>query len=156
MKIAILLPLIIYLLFPNPIFPSPPPGSLVSSEPADTESVYRRAYYTNLSRLEVMRYYKSIFTPSVRLNHPPEDAQALIRDQTKSSWLEELVQPWRDAFYINGFYPTKPTEQININNRHYQAKIIVRHIPTATVARLTALGLSLVSIRWLLKEYAQI
>ena len=130
-----------YLLSPVPGFPSPPPESLVSREPADTESIYRQAFYTNLSREEIINYYKTQFgLPFIRLIIPPEDTQTVIRDQARSSWLEELIHPLKDSLYVNGFYPTKPTEQINIDGVHYQAKIIIRYIPSHPKTRLTVLG----------------
>lgn len=158
MKILILLVLLsLYLLWPLPGFPPPPQKSFISNEPADTESVYRTAFYTTLSRIEVMEYYKSVFNkPFIRINHPPEEAQAIIRDQTKSSWLEELVHPFKDSLFINGFYPTKPTEQININGVHYEAKITLHYFPSHQVTRLTVLLMLLISICLLKKEYAKI
>lgn len=154
----------VYLILPSPEFPEPPEGTLQSNEPADTESIYRRSYYSNLSRSEVMEYYQQRFKvgPSgipifqLRLNYPPESAQTLIRDQTRSSWLEELVHPGRESLYINGFYPTKPTEQINIKGVHYANKITVRLIPSHPVTRLTVLLISGWLIVGLYKEYGKI
>jgi hypothetical protein len=154
-----------YLILPSPDFPSPPPGSLQSQEPADTETIYRRSYFTNLSRGEVIAYYIDKFRISpgvsfpllqIRLNRPPEEAATLVRDQTRSSWLEELVHPGREYLYINGFYPTKPTEQININNVHYENKITLRMVPSHPITRLAVLGLSAVCVVYLFKEYAKI
>jgi len=148
-----------YLALPSAEFPAPPPNSLLSQEPADTESVYRRAYYTNYSREEIMNHYKSVFNIAmlqIRLNYPPEEAYTLIRDQTRSSWLEELVHPGRESLFVNGFYPTKPTEQININGVHYINKITVHLFPSRFPSRFTVLGLLIVSFYWLKKEYAKI
>jgi hypothetical protein len=92
----------------------------------------------------------------LRLNHPPEDSLTLIRDQTKSSWMEELVHPLIDNLYINGFYPTKPTEQININGVHYQAKITVRYVPSSFTTQITVLLLIMVSGYLLFKEYSHV
>lgn len=147
-----------YLLIPSPGFPPPPPGSLQSQEPADTESPYRRAYYTNLSRSQLMQHYESAFDfPfQLRLNHPPEEAYSAVRDQTRSSWLEQLVNPGREKLYVNGFFPTLPTEQINISGVHYLNKITVRHIPSSAPARLTVLGLSVVWGYLFLREYVKV
>lgn len=148
---------IYYLLLPTPGFPPPPPGSYISQEPADTESVYRKAFYTNFSRDQLIDYYTGLFDqPFIRLNHPPEFSFEYIRDQTKSSWLEELVHIGKDSLYINGFYPTKPTEQINLNGVHYEAKITLRYIPSSPIPRLTVLGLASVALFWLAKEYAHV
>lgn len=148
-----------YLAIPSPQFPPPPPNSLQSDEPADTESIYRRAYYTNFSRSQVMDYYQRQFNSAllqIRLNYPPEEATTFIRDQTRSSWLEELVHPGRESIFINGFYPTKPTEQININGVHYLNKITVHLFPSRAVSRLTVLGMTIIGFIWLKKEYGQV
>lgn len=151
----------VYLLWPSPQFPNPPAGVYVSSEPADTESIYRRAYYSNLSREEIINYYKGQFLPikyfpQVRINHPPEEAYSMIRDQTRSSWLEQLVHPWRESLYVNGFYPTKPTEQIYINGTHYVNKITVHYFPSSPAARITVLMLALLSGYFLYNEYRHV
>jgi hypothetical protein len=132
-----------YLAFPGPKFPDPPPGSLQSQEPADTESVYRKAYFTNQTREQLMAYYqgKFYFPGQFRLNYPPEEAFNLIRDQTRSHFLEEIVHPGRESLFVNGFVPILPTDQINRNGVHYLNKITVRLIPSHPVTRLTVLGL---------------
>ncbi len=147
-----------YLLLPAPKYPLPPVNSLRSAEPGDLETVYRRAYYTNYSRSEILKYYSGQFSfpGQILLNYPPEDAFTVIRDQTKSSWLQELVHPFRESLYINGFYPTKPTEQIYIDNVHYQNKIILHYFPSSAATRLTVLLLVLISLYFLKKEYAEI
>ena len=147
----------LYLVWPVPGFPPPPPGSLTSFAPADTETIYRNSYYTNYSRAEIINYYKSQFKwPFFRLNHPPEESQTLVREQTQTSWLEELVHPLKDSLYINGFYPTKPTEQLNIGKVHYQARITLHYFPSHPVTRLTVLLMASLSAYLLIKEYAKI
>ncbi|KKU97817.1 hypothetical protein A2701_02075 [Candidatus Amesbacteria bacterium RIFCSPHIGHO2_01_FULL_47_34] len=151
-----------YLLLPDPGFPPPPPGSLVSTEPADTESIYRRAYFTDLSRQEIMEYYSSTFAlrflpwVQLRLNNPPEESQTVIRDQALTSWLEELVHPWRESVYINGFYPTLPTQAINVAGKHYEAKITVRLLPSHPVTRLTVLAMTSIITAVLFKEFTHV
>jgi hypothetical protein len=124
------------------------------------ESTYRRAYFTNYSRSDILKYYSETFNIKIPFqileNYPPEEAANVIRDQTKSSWLQELVHPWRESLLINGFYPTKPTEQINIGGVHYISKITLRYIPSAPVTRLTVLLLASVCCYWLYKEYAKV
>lgn len=149
-----------YLLLPSPAFPPPPPGSFHSTEPADTETILRQAYYTNLSRAEIMQFYDTQFQGKIsiqyRLDLPHEEAYALIRDQTRSSYLEQIIHPWRESLYINVFVPTKPTEQINIQNVHYLNKITVRYLPSHTISRLTVLLMSSLVIVWLTKEYSHV
>ncbi len=150
---------VIYLLLPAPQFPKPPPGALRSNEPGDLESPYRYAYYTNYSRSGILAYYSQAFRiwgVQYLLNYPPENAYSLIRDQTKSSWLQEIVHPLRESIYINGFYPTKPTEQIYIAGVHYLNKITVRYIPSNPVTRLEVLLLISVCCYWLYREYVKI
>ena len=49
--------LILYICIPYPTFPEPPTNTLQSDEPGDTENIFRRAYFTNLSREEVIKFY---------------------------------------------------------------------------------------------------
>lgn len=158
--LAILVSSIYYLVLPSPKFPEIPPGSLQSNEPADTESTYRRAYYTNLSRSEIMDYYDNAFRGQIpiqyRLNLPPEDAITVIRDQTRSSFLELIVHPGRESLYVNAFVPSKPTEEINIDKVHYLNKVIVRYLPSHPISRLTVLAMSGLLILWLVKEYSHV
>jgi hypothetical protein len=157
--ISIYLIAVTYILLPAPAFPPEPKASLRSNEPGDMESIYRRAYYTNYSRSEILKYYSQAFKiPGIQylLNYPPEQAYPLIRDQTNSSWLQEVVHPLRESLYINGFYPTKPTEQINIGGVHYINKITVRYVPSHPVTRLTVLLLASICCYWLYKEYVKI
>jgi hypothetical protein len=157
--ISITMVIAVYFSLPTPEFPPPPPNSLQSTEPADTESVYRRSYFTNYSRTEILNYYWNNFNSSIiqyRLNYPPEESYTYIRDQTPSSWLEEIVHPGKESLFVNGFYPTKPTEQININGVHYVNKITVHYFPSKLISRFTVLFLSVICIYLLKKEYAQI
>lgn len=160
-KILLLVVLVfigIYLILPSPSFPPAPPGSIRSVEPGDTESIYRRGYYTNLTRPEIMDYYDQAFRGPVqyRLNLPPEDAYSVIRDQTKSSFLEQIIHPGRESLYINVFVPTKPTEQINIKGIHYLNKVTVRYLPSHPISRLTVLLLTAVGLYWLTREYVYV
>lgn len=94
--------LLFYILPGSPEFPKPPADSVQSKEPADSESPFRRAYFTNLNREEVINHYKKefnqgfgVYTP--RLNYPPEESATIIRDQTRSTYLEEIVHPLRES-----------------------------------------------------------
>ncbi|TSC88369.1 MAG: Uncharacterized protein G01um101416_37 [Microgenomates group bacterium Gr01-1014_16] len=143
-----------YLIFPVPGFPLPPPDSFISTEPADTESIYRTAFYTNLSRAEILNYYKGRWRwHFIRLNHPPEFSFEYIRDQTRSNWLEELIHPWKDSLYINGYYPTSPQEQFNHAGVHYIGKVTLHYFPSFPGTRLTVLALTTLCIYLLAREY---
>ncbi len=143
---------LIYLSIPNQKFPDPLEDSVQSFEPADVETPLRRGYYTDLSREEVMLHYKKqtnnsvifgIKMPNYTLNYPPEEAQTLIRDQARSTFLEEIVHPFRESFFINGFEPKKDKDLILIDGKYWRQKVIVRHIPSNRIARV-AIGLIVV------------
>lgn len=129
---------VLYLLLPNPEFPLPLPDAVQSMEPADSETQLRRAYFTNYSREEVIAHYKKQFsnTPILRLNYPPEDAQTIIRDQARSTFLEELSHPFRESLYINGFEPKEAKDDIWYKGNHYRQKITIRYAPSNVVTRL--------------------
>lgn len=148
----------VYVFPKSPDFPIPPSDFVQSGEPADVETELRRGYYTNLSRAEVIAHYEKefnkgfdIYTP--RLNYPPEDAPALIRDQTKSTFLEEIVHPLRESIYINGFEPKTEEYAQYYKGVRYNQKIIVRYVPSDSWIRLFAVTGSIISAYFLLKEY---
>jgi hypothetical protein len=157
--------LLIYLALPNPDFPTPPPDSIRSYEPADVESDYRRGYYTNYTREEVMLNYLSqldrssilnLPIPTYRLNYPPEEAQFRIRDQTRSTYLEEIVHPFRESFFINGFEPILDKDMIYIDKVHWRQKIIIKYEPSNVYARLFVTLLTLIVIPVLFSEWGKL
>lgn len=85
-----------------------------------------------------MAHYKAQFTtlPTLSLNYPPEEAQTIIRDQTRSSYLEELVHPFRESVYVSGFIPKVRKDAIVIEGREYYQKITVRYVPSSLPVRL--------------------
>lgn len=155
LKLAFLvfsLAFIIYLILPNPEFPPPPPGVNISGEPADIETPLRRAFYTDLSREEVMSYYQNIFR-GYRLNYPPEEAQTLIRDQTKSTFLEEIVHPFRESLFISGFEPSDPQFALIKEGKLWRQKIILRYVPSFLVMRVVLAALTLFFLFFVVKEF---
>ncbi len=149
---------LLYLFPPSPPFPAPPPGAVQSMEEGDTETPLRRAYFTNYTREQVIEHYKYHFRRglTLRQNYPPEDAQTLIRDQTRSYYLEELVHPFRETLFINGFIPTQAKDEIWYKGVHYQAKLTIRYIPTNRLIRLVIAILTiLVTYLLLLMIYKQ-
>lgn len=150
--------LILYVFPKSPDFPEPPVEFVQSSEPADVETSLRRGYYTNLTRDEVMNYYKKVFNDEFnfytpRLNYPPEEAQSTIRDQTKSTFLEEIVHPLRESLYINGFEPKSEEYAQFYDGIRYNQKIIVKYIPSPVWIRLVVLVGSLIATYFLINEY---
>lgn len=153
---------VVYLALPNRPFPGMVPDALVSQEPADLETPFRRGYYTNLSRQDVLNWYKGEFNyqvfgiklPIFLLNYPPEYAQDIIRDQTGSTFLQEYVHPFRESIYINGFKPQtsdgKPVFLINGEGR--EQKIIVRYVPSNILLREVIFIVSMIMFVIIYKE----
>lgn len=144
-----------YFLIPSPSVPPPLPDSVRSTEPGDTVEIPGLfAYYTNLSRSEVISFYQKHYTRSsflnlplfaYRLNHPPEYVWVAIRDTIHSSFLEEIVLPLRESYYINGYEPTKdpfkgegerPGTGFEIEGAEYQMKVTVLPVRSSLVSRL--------------------
>lgn len=153
---------LIYLILPSPDYPEALSSSRQSTEPADVESDLRRGYYTDLSRSDVMDHYHQAFSsqsfgifilPTYRLNYPPEEAQTIIRDQTRSTFLEELVHPFRESIFVNGFEPTADKDVIVVDGYKWRQKIIVKYFPSSVTNRLLVGTLTLI-LGWLLiKEW---
>lgn len=159
---ATLLVFLGYLLLPTPSFPLQPSDSVQSVENADTETSLRRAYFTNFSRKEVLEHYQRQFEhssllgipiPTYRLNYPPEDAQTLIRDQTRSTFLEEVVHPFRESFFVNGFKPSLAKDEIWYKGVHYEQKITVRYVPSSPFVRIPVAFLSLLALLFVVREW---
>lgn len=155
---------IFYLLLPAPSFPEPPPDTLQSNEPADLEDPLRRGYFTDLSRQEVLEHYQKEFNkspfgnlglPTYRLNYPPEEAQTKIRDQTRSTFLEEIVHPFRESLFINGFEPKLDKDVILIEDKIWRQKIIVKYVQSKTLIRAIAGMATLVLVYVLFREWGK-
>jgi hypothetical protein len=158
LKIAVVIGFIFglkYLLPSSPPFPTPPPDAVQSQEPADSETPLRRAYFTNYTREQVVEHYKTHFARRLmfRLNYPPEDAQTLIRDQTRSYYLEELVHPLRESLFINGFIPQQAKDDIWYKGEHFQQKITIRYVPSVTWSRLLVEILVFILIGVMINEF---
>jgi len=145
-----------YLAVPTLDFPEPPDEALQSTEPADMETPSRRGYFVNLTRSEVLDHYQSEFVvklfgieiPSYRLNHPPEDAFDLVRDQTRSTYLEEIVYPMRESLFVNGFEPKADKDMILIGEKYYDQKITIRQSSSSVFVRLSV-GVAVVLMGYL-------
>lgn len=154
-----------YLVLPNPTFPTPPPDALQSNEPADTETPLRRAYFTNYDRQQVLDWYKSQFEkssflgiplPTYLLNYPPEDAQTIIRDQTRSSYLQEVVHPFRESVFINGFGAASAKDTIFIGGVVWKEKITVRFVPSSMVLRVLIFAGTVGAVYFLFEAYRKV
>jgi hypothetical protein len=140
---------VLYLISPTPQLLDLP-NSVKSKEPGDTIQIpHVSAYYTNLSRADVMNFYKSNYLGLFRinLNHPPEKARTIIKDTIQSYYFEELVLPFKESLFINGFewqndVFTKPEKRIKnkliYEGKEYSAKITLRTFPTSIPKRLVS------------------
>lgn len=151
------LTILFYISLPNYDFPSPPPGFVQSNEPADMENPLRKAYFTDHTRAEVLDWYKAQFDystlfniklPTYLLNYLPEESQGIIRDQTRSTFLQEIVHPFRETVFINGYEPatTDYKNRIVIDGVHYRQKVIIKYVPSSLVLRFLISLFSLASI----------
>lgn len=146
---------LVYFLLPSPAVPDALPDSFRSTEPGDTiEIPGLYSYYTNMPREEVIAFYEKFYTRSsflnlpfltYRLNHPPEYVWTAIRPTVHSSYLEEIVIPFRESYIINGFEPQndpfkkeeeRPGSGFEINGKEYKAKVIVLPIKSHPVVRI--------------------
>lgn len=151
----------VYVYPDNLSFPNPPQDSLQSFEPADIEDTNRRAYFVNLDREAVIKHYKKEFMnvyglPTIRLNYPPEESQTIIRDQTRSTYLEELVHPLRGGVYINGFEPKTERDAINVEGKNWDQKVIIKYVPSSRWIRLFVVFLTTISLYLVYYGYKQI
>lgn len=138
---------VFYLVSPTPSIPDLE-NSVKSNLPGDTEQVSNvTGYFTNLSRQEVMNFYQKHYQGlfRIKLNHPPEKAKEIIVDTIPSYYLEELVLPFKESLYINGFewendVFTKPEKRIKNKiyylDKEYAAKITLRRFPVSIPNRL--------------------
>lgn len=161
LKICLLLFFVYLVLPPAPI--PPLPNSLRSDESGDTVEIPGvSAYYTDISRAEVVSFYRAAFSrssflnlplPTILLNHPPEYSAEVIRDTTKSTFLYELVHPLKESLFINGWDPnedpklkeSKDPKQLALlsegiyqprDDHYYQRKITLRTFGSSLPVRL--------------------
>jgi hypothetical protein len=140
---------VLYLISPTPNLPDLP-NSIKSDLPGDTIQISNvSAYYTNMTRTEVMNFYKAYYSGPFRinLNHPPEKAKEIIVNTIQSYYFEEFVLPFKESLYINGFewendVFTKPENRsknkLIYQDKEYKAKITIRRFPTTIPKRLIA------------------
>ena len=155
---------LIYFITPIPV-PKDLPNSIKSDLPGDTVQIPNTtAFFTNMTRTEVINFYKASYTGPFRilLNHPPEKARTIWHQTTRSYYLEEFVLPFRQSLYINGFewendVFTKPAQRIKnkllYQGKEYKAKITLRTFPTNLPARIFVFYLSQATVLILFHSY---
>lgn len=108
--------LLIYMIWPTPNKISDfsaLPSSTKSTLEGDTIQIPNvSAYFSNNFRKFVVPFYVANFQqdahfpiPPIRLNHPPEYSWKVIKVNTDSTYLEELIYPLKSSLYVNGFEP---------------------------------------------------
>jgi len=161
----------VYLILPAPSEIPALPQSLKSTEPGDTVQIPGiSAYYTNLSRQEVINFYQSYYSYSslfniplltYRLNHPPEYFKELIRQTQQVTYFEEIVHPMRESLLIAGFEwnndPfTKPEaraqNRLYINGVDYQFKVTIIEKKSNPLWRVALMVLIIAFFWWWRKE----
>lgn len=144
-----------YVILPSPPTPPALTGSLKSTEEGDTVQIPGvSAYFSQHDRAYVTNYYQENFDklsflgiklPSFRLNHPPEYARTKIRDQIQTHFLEEVVHPFRETLFINGWEPEiayKDNPQsinkyrIIVNDTLYISKTTLRPFYSSALVRI--------------------
>lgn len=142
----------IYVVLPGPKFPEPLPGALKSTEGADLETPLRRGYFTNATRDEVMEHYFAQFG-GYRLNYPPEESGTIIRDQTHSTFLEEIVHPFRESIFISGYEPKDTERELNVEGLFWRQKVIVKYVPSSLIIRIMVSLLIIISWPVVIREW---
>lgn len=151
---------LVYVLSPEPkaVGAYPPlPNSLKSDEPGDTHQIPNvAAYFSDFDRAYITSFYRNSFRmmfpfgfllPPVTLNHPPQYARMMIRDQLYVTFLEEYLYPLRGSIMVAGYEPYIDNEllkrdhtflgdRIHINGRFFVSKITLKFYPTDWYVRL--------------------
>lgn len=156
---------IVYLITPIPKLPDLV-NSVKSDLPGDTVQIPNvSGYFTNMTRTEVMNFYKSYYYGLFRINinYPPEKAKEIIVNTIPSYYLEEFILPFKESLYVNGFewendVFTKPENRAKnklvFQNKEYKSKITIRTFPTSIPRRLFSFfftEISIVAIFYLIK-----
>lgn len=146
---------LVYLILPSPAYPDLTQAQR-SDEPGDTwQHPDQKGYYTNLQRAEVLGQIQAKFSlkflgliiPSYRLNYRPEEAFTLVRDQLKSYYLEEIIYPFRESIFVNGWEPTNSPQyvknqslkipDISFRGVPYLSKVTLKPTNSNMIARVT-------------------
>lgn len=128
------------------------PNSALSTLEGDTIQVPDVAgYFSNNYRNFVIPYYLSNFQANtlfpfkpMRLNYPPEEAYSKIKDQTQSTYLEEISYPLRDSLFINGLEPLTESgepryqgaDKIEYDGIRFSTKVTIRYYSSSIPSRI--------------------
>lgn len=161
-----------YLVLPAPRDFPYLPNSIKSIEPGDTVQIANvSAYYTDTPREEVVDFYFRYFSkspflgislPSYKLNQPPERIREVLRATQQSTYVEEIVHPFRESVFINGFewdndpfiLPSKRVKNILIvDGTTYRFKVTLFYQESKLWTRLLVFYLTLLAIFFLFRIY---
>lgn len=120
------------------------------------------AYFSNNYRRFSVPFYLELFKEKtflpfnpLRLNYPPEFAFTAIKDQTHSTYLEELVYPLRNSLFINGLEPFEEGGEpkylgaslFGFGGKDHQTKVTLRYYPSSIFVRIIVwLGINIAVI----------
>lgn len=144
----------IYLSLPTPKTPDLD-TAIRSDEEGDTwQNPDQKGFYSNILRKEVMTEMRNKFSislfgiriPSYTLNYRPEDTREFVREQIPSYYLEEIVYPFRDSLFVNGWEPTNspiyrnlPAESVPMiiyKDKIYLSKVTLKPVTSPVWARI--------------------
>lgn len=164
-----------YLLLPPPSDLPDLPDSLRSTLPGDTVQIPGvSAYFTDLDRQTVISFYEENFSrssflgikfPTFRLNHPPERARQIYVDTMRSYYLEEVIHPFRESLYINGFEWEKdvftvPGKRIKnklmVGDQEFKSKVTLMRKNNNPLVTWIIFNLTILLSYFLLKAYYRI
>lgn len=144
---------LIYLVLPSPQYPDLTGGARSDEEGDTWQNPDQKGFYTNMDRAAVLKDIQSQFVikignialPTFRLNYAPEEARIIIRDQLESYYLEEIVYPFRESLFVNGWEPkkspgfanrpAKEIPEISLHGIPYNAKITLKPQRSSVFAR---------------------
>jgi len=144
----------VYLTLPTPMTPDLSNAER-SNEPGDTwQHPDQKGFYTNSDRQTALSEMQSKYSlvlfgykiPSYRLNYRPEESFEMVRDQMKTTYLEEIVYPMRNSLFVNGYEPENAPEfaklpkdkipQLFFAEKPYFSKVTLKPNNSSWVARL--------------------
>lgn len=162
--------LLVYMLWPGPSKISefkPLPNSAKSTLSGDTVQIPNvSGYFSNNFRSFVIPFYLKNYQenshfpfPPLELNHPPEYSWVVIKSQTETTYLEELVYPLRDSLYVNGYELYRPdgtpifysAPKLEEAGREWPTKVTLRLYTSNVLVRIIVWAGILISINRIFK-----
>lgn len=165
----------IYLSLPAPKNFPDLPNSIKSTEPGDTVQIPGvSAYYTDTPRKDVINFYFKYFSRSpflgiplitYKVNHPPERIREVLRETQQSTYVEEIIHPFRESVFVSGFEwendpftPPKSRKKniLLVDGKIYKFKVTLFYQESKLWQRLIIFYLSLFLFYLILGEYSKL